>query len=141
MPICNYVLFYFNSLKNCQCMLFKSVVVNSDFGGIIWFFFSFEGGSTMAQILILAWAITTGWMEAVWQSAALAQIKILAHTSAWPPILWEQFWVRRQSSNLHVSLWEKSIIFVFLKIYSYYNHSRKKRTLPITCSLRANMNL
>lgn len=32
-------MFCFNSLRNCKCMLFKSVVVNSDLGGIILLFF------------------------------------------------------------------------------------------------------
>lgn len=106
---------------------------------IILFFF-LEGGSKMAQTLILLWVITTGWMEAILQSVAPTQIKILACTSAWPPIFWGQFWVGRQSSNLHVSLGVNFVICVSENIIFFWCTHFKNLALPIIY-LRMNINL
>lgn len=66
-------------------------------------FFPLKGGSKMAQILILAWVITTGWLKAAWQSIIHIRNRILEHTSVWSQIHLERFWAGKQSFSLHVS--------------------------------------
>lgn len=57
----------------------------------------------MAQILISPWVITTGCLEAAWQSITHIKNRILEHTSVWSQIRLEQFWAGKQNSSLHVS--------------------------------------